>query len=252
MQNQYVGDIGDFGKYGMLRDLFPDAKLGIVWYLVPNETHKNDGKHIAYLNKDDYRTCDVVLFDKLKRLIRDGCRSVKQVEQLGLFNNDTKFFNLYLTYDGISANSEYGRQKRIKIRQDWLGAAFEATRDCEVIFLDPDNGIEVPSVSKHSKTAPKYIFLDEIEKFCSRQHTLVIYHHLGRQGKHIDQIRKRVEQLEGHLGRKQSIFALRFKPYSPRAYFFITSSEHTEKIKLRLEQLMRTEWKLCFDWVTCN
>ena len=45
MQDQYVGDIGDFGKYGLLRhltgmrgDAAPEdaLRLGVVWYLFPD------------------------------------------------------------------------------------------------------------------------------------------------------------------------------------------------------------------------
>ena len=45
MQNQYVGDIGDFGKYGLLREIFgrpevPESgcglRLGVAWYLSPD------------------------------------------------------------------------------------------------------------------------------------------------------------------------------------------------------------------------
>lgn len=39
MQDRYVGDIGDFGKYGLLRALCAhDLSLGVVWYLVPDES----------------------------------------------------------------------------------------------------------------------------------------------------------------------------------------------------------------------
>jgi len=52
MQNKYVGNVGDFGKYGMLRALFQNSplKLGVNWCLVEKEEKKNDGKHTAYLN----------------------------------------------------------------------------------------------------------------------------------------------------------------------------------------------------------
>lgn len=41
MKNQYVGDIGDYGKYGLMRFL-RDAgvSIGINWYLTPD-----DGRH---------------------------------------------------------------------------------------------------------------------------------------------------------------------------------------------------------------
>ncbi len=50
MQNQYVGDIGDLGKYGLLREIFgrPEVpgsgcglRLGVTWYLFP------EGKRVA-------------------------------------------------------------------------------------------------------------------------------------------------------------------------------------------------------------
>ena len=45
MQNQYVGDIGDFGKYGLLRAISGDPlRLGVVWYLFPDEPPKEPGK----------------------------------------------------------------------------------------------------------------------------------------------------------------------------------------------------------------
>ena len=58
MQNRYVGDIGDFGKYGLLRSLcgvseilnsHHSPRLGVVWYLYPDESHDSDGKYTGYL-----------------------------------------------------------------------------------------------------------------------------------------------------------------------------------------------------------
>ena len=51
MKNSYVGDIGDFGKYGLLRHLCgvtgkgtdgDPLRLGVVWYL-------NEGQGTDYL-----------------------------------------------------------------------------------------------------------------------------------------------------------------------------------------------------------
>jgi len=56
MQNRYTADIGDFGKYGLLRALCSTVddgsklRLGVVWYLVPDESHNADGKFIQYLD----------------------------------------------------------------------------------------------------------------------------------------------------------------------------------------------------------
>ncbi len=49
MQNRYTGDIGDFGKLGLLRALRASGlSIGVNWYLVPDEGHNNDGKHTKY------------------------------------------------------------------------------------------------------------------------------------------------------------------------------------------------------------
>ena len=35
-------------------NLFANYQLGIVWYLVPDENHLNDGRHIDYLSNLDF------------------------------------------------------------------------------------------------------------------------------------------------------------------------------------------------------
>ena len=50
MQNRYAGDVGDFGKIGMLRCIEQSGvKIGVNWYLVEDESHNQDGKHIGYI-----------------------------------------------------------------------------------------------------------------------------------------------------------------------------------------------------------
>ena len=71
MQDRYVGDIGDFGKYGLLRAISgmhdpvrnQHLQLGIAWYLFPDESHTADGKFTGYLedegdNHKKFRACD--------------------------------------------------------------------------------------------------------------------------------------------------------------------------------------------------
>ena len=54
MQDRFVGDIGDFGKYGLLRTLAgiepkaePGYRLGVVWYLRPEVK-------LRYLRKPEF------------------------------------------------------------------------------------------------------------------------------------------------------------------------------------------------------
>ena len=66
MKNQYVGDIGDYGKYGLLRFLANQGiKLGINWYLTADDGSR-DGKFTDYLNQSSERVYDPELFDALR------------------------------------------------------------------------------------------------------------------------------------------------------------------------------------------
>lgn len=70
MKDQYVGDIGDFGKYSLLR-AFTDAgvKVGVNWYLTENDG-STDGKFTEYLKKNDrISEYDSVVFKTLKNRI---------------------------------------------------------------------------------------------------------------------------------------------------------------------------------------
>ena len=96
MQNKYVGDIGDFGKYGLLRHLTgmtdnaapSDAlRLGVVWYLFTDEENNSDGSGTSYLldkrnNHKKLRECDAELYDKLHKIvIEENDRRVVESER---------------------------------------------------------------------------------------------------------------------------------------------------------------------------
>ena len=51
MKNQYFGDIGDYGKYGLLRFLAEhEVNVAVNWYLTKND-QSNDGNLRGYLTK---------------------------------------------------------------------------------------------------------------------------------------------------------------------------------------------------------
>ena len=45
--HRYVGDIGDYLKFGLLRALSPGHRLGVASWLYPDENHNRDGRHIG-------------------------------------------------------------------------------------------------------------------------------------------------------------------------------------------------------------
>src|SRR3954463_4138966 len=99
MQDRYVGDLGDYGKYGLLRVLARSSglRIGVAWYRVPNEGHNADGKHTSYLHNERFRECDPELFGALKGLVFDNGvlqperRRVEHIHTLGILPSDTVY-----------------------------------------------------------------------------------------------------------------------------------------------------------------
>jgi hypothetical protein len=82
MQDKYAGDIGDFGKYILLKKIHdiakPKIRLGVNWYLCTDaEPHSTDGKHIFYLSssskyRDKFSQCDTLLYNQLSNIVNSN------------------------------------------------------------------------------------------------------------------------------------------------------------------------------------
>ena len=121
----------------------------MVWCLFPNETHNNDGRHVSYLTKAHFKSLDDPLLGALGRILASGNRSISAVSTAGIFSDLTVFYDAVVS---ASSGSLIPRD-RTKYRVNWLGRALGVTEKCDLVFLDPDNGIEVSSVPKHHRNA---------------------------------------------------------------------------------------------------
>ena len=252
MQDRYTGDVGDFGKYGLLRSLTgiypaaePELSLGVVWYLtdeaIVRSDPEGDGRHIGYLAADKvgaFRSKDPELYDGLGDLVTANDRRVAAVRERGLLGGGAVF------YEEPLRTSELGvdRQSRLADRESWLNGALDATGGCEVVFLDPDNGLEARSIRPQHKRAPKYVYLSEIEPFVARGQTVLIYHHLGRTGSHQTQISNWAQKLSDELVLSTEPAALRFSGGTGRAYFVLGAIEHARVIDGRLRTFLSGSW----------
>ncbi|HER26844.1 MAG TPA: hypothetical protein ENI69_07020 [Rhodospirillales bacterium] len=248
MQNRYFGDVGDYGKYGLLRKLCgvtaggPALSLGVVWYLVPDEGHNDDGKHISYLQKVEYRSCDPSLFDGLNKLLDDGIRTVSKIEKSNLLPRRTIFFNKFLSFNGMPISGDENRSARLSARKKWLLEAHKTVRDCDIVFLDPDNGFQIKSIPQHADKGPKYVFWDEANHFLGDANTLVIYHHLNRTKTSREQINIKVQEFKTNLSGGNTVFPVLFKRGSHRVFFVVPSIKDRTLIETRLRELQTSLW----------
>ncbi len=169
MKHQYFGDINDFRKYGLLRCIAEvlGEGLGVLWLLTPDDG-RTDGEFRRYLQEPKkWRSHDPHLYDSLSKLF-DGetARHVGHAAAWELLPN-AKYFEKTVPDSAIE-------------RAALINEAEHALADCPLIFIDPDNGIEVKSVPYGSKGSHKYVYWRELESFYRRGHSLVVYQHYPR------------------------------------------------------------------------
>ena len=153
MQNKYFGDIHDFYKYFLLKNISKYKSLGIHWCLIPDD-NKSDGNKI--LTDKENKKC-LELFDILKQ-----DKEINNIKQY--FSKNVSYYDNLL----IDCNNE----------NEYEEEAFKKLNKKNIIFFDPDNGIEVKSTNKGNMY--KYLSFKLIKKFWKNGNSLIIYQHLDR------------------------------------------------------------------------
>jgi hypothetical protein len=242
MQNRYVGDVGDFAKYALLRQLMTghELRLGVVWYLFDDETHNADGRHVSYLKDPAFRTLDPQLHSILGGLIAAENRSVEAIAKSRILPNKTIFFDKPIFR---SSNLSLSRQLRERQRAAWLRKAFRVTANCDHIFFDPDNGLETASVARHSPKGGKYVFWDELIPFWERGQSLIIYHHLNRTAS----VEAQTESLQAKFASKFSdasmIRHFLFRRGSCRHFWLVAQEKHAPQCLSAIDRISQSDWR---------
>ncbi len=252
MQDRYAGDLGDFLKFGLLRQLCagdgssPALQLGVVWYLVGDESHNDDGKHIAYLRADGrhavyLRSLDRQLYDQLAGVIHSGPRSISALEAAGVLPMGTKTFSRRLDFSPLAARRS---ADRLSYRKCWIGDALAATAGCDLVFADPDNGIRrsLYSITKTRTEAVKHAYLDELAEFAARGQSLVIYHHADHSAPVAEQAIRRLADLADEVPGVAPLAAVRASRGSTRLFLVAAAPRHLEHLTSRLSGLFSSSW----------
>lgn len=233
MQDRYTGDIGDFGKLGLLRTLQAQGfTIGVNWYLTPDEDHNEDGKYTKYLDDEMYRKCDEALWLELKQIVEADQRKVSALQNDRILQ--AVFFDETLDFAGKK------KTERILSREEWHKQAIDQLSEVDVVFVDPDNGLVVPSAEGRPKEN-KYVKPDELKAYYRKGSTVIYYQHKARRQDdfYIDQHKKLIKSqgLEGAFG-----LGLKFKTTSQRYYFFILQPQHREIIEKAVKEMISSAW----------
>ena len=124
-------------------------------------------------------------------------------------------------------------------------AALEQAEKEYVIFVDPDNGIVVPSALGTVKEN-KFVKPDELVDYYKQGSSVIYYQHKARRSDsfYVDQHKRLIEM----LGLEKSAgLGLKFTKTSQRYYFFIIQSAHKETIMGAIRKIQTSGWDSCFE-----
>lgn len=168
MKQQYFGDLSDYRKYGLLRCMSEAGfRVGLLWMLTADDG-RTDGQRTDYLKYPGrWRRFDPALFGFLAdTVLVQGRRDVAVVAESGLLAN---------TVHHASRLTDSKRE-----RTDYFREALSVLAPTDLVFFDPDNGIEVPSVRYGTAGSRRYLYWREVEATWAAGHSLLIFQHFGR------------------------------------------------------------------------
>ena len=239
MQNAYVGDIGDYGKYGLLRSLIKEKfSVSVNWYYVksekrkpenskPNRQKPKDGKYIDYLcdEKKPYKDCDPDLFKLLYKLVyEEDNRKVEAIKESGKIK--ASFFGEEIGYN----------------RELWHEKALNELPVSDIIFLDPDNGLQTNKMHEEGRITPKHVAWEELGDYYHRGQTVVLYQHRPQMTSKETCISSVME-----YGRKwlkaDEIFVLEYPAFTNRFYFIFAHKKHKQRLNEVCDNIVR-QWSV--------
>ncbi|MEA1888154.1 MAG: hypothetical protein U9N50_00040 [Pseudomonadota bacterium] len=186
MKNQYFGDVNDYRKYGLLRAIHAvtGMKTLVAWMLTPDDGG-SDGNITDYLEKSgQWIKYDPALYLWLQYTLKTSNeRRVSLIEQSGILRNTSYFSDII--------------PDERNARQYWLNNLCAATEDSDLVFLDPDNGLEVKSKPYGSKDSSKYLYWQEVSLLWKSGKSLLMYQHFPRK-KRDEYIQSMLASLTAH------------------------------------------------------
>lgn len=169
MKHQYFGDENDYVKYGILRCIAAEElKVSVCWMLTPNDG-SSDGKKTKYLSEpEQWKHHDHELYSHLALTLAtpDG-KHIRQIQNPAIISN-TKFFDTLVP-------------KPRQERRQWLCEISSAATGSDLVFFDPDNGIEVSTCPLGRKKSEKYVYWSELTEFWKCNCSLLVYQHFRRE-----------------------------------------------------------------------
>lgn len=225
MKNQYFGDINDYRKYGLLRALQSsgDGSLLVAWMLTSDDGGRDGGFRSYLAAPEIWAKHDPDLFAGLADLLRSAPQpSVSLIEGSALLPRAH-----YYASTVPDARLE---------RDAWRNDLIRAASGIDLVFFDPDNGIEVPSKPMGRKGSSKYVRWQEIRALWKAGCSLLIYQHFRREAREAF-----TQGLLSELGRRTGAnFTVAFR--TPHVLFLLAVQDRHAQRLAEVIPLLSDRW----------
>jgi hypothetical protein len=220
MKNQYFGDFGDYQKFSLLKMLrnVGGFKITVHW-MKTRDDGGTDGKRVTYLNNP--KTWDS--FDKeIFEFISGHIHAKKR---------DLALYEKSLHADGITFVNDHieSAQRRLELLD-----GIRSDKKSDLIFFDPDNGIEVKSTTQ--KTIHKYVLWSDIQTAFSSGKSILVYQHFSRKNRDIF-IQEKLTEFRSRLD--VDVFVIKVKH---SVYFLLAQKSHISRVRQSLIDYSKV-WK---------
>ena len=164
MQTRYLGDSHDFIKFALLRHVHRQCglRLGVNWYLTnPDEVDRqgsSDGEMRHHLTNLAWAAWDPELLEAVRDFDVPERRTLLALQASGILPRNTLFFEQPVAHHN---------------RADWHQQAVTALADADLVFLDPDNGMEVKPGSMTGRRKAKYAYYSEARSYFERNQSVI-------------------------------------------------------------------------------
>lgn len=225
MKNQYFGDINDYRKYGLIRAIHAASGFRtLIGWMLTREDGRTDGQTIGYLEQPErWAGFDPVLFDALRAALRrNSQRHVGLIEETAVLPN-AEYFSAIIPDAALD-------------RDQWFKDLAKRAPSFDLVFLDPDNGLEVKSRPYGRKDSSKYLFWDEAKALWAAGPSLLIYQHFPRVNR-IEYIQRRTDELRHALpGAVIATFS------TSRVAFFLALQPRHHPLRPQIVDAVQTRW----------
>lgn len=235
MKDQYVADIGDYGKYSLLR-AFAEAgvKVGVNWYYTEGDK-TNDGKFKEYLEpeKEDKfaHYCPEVYY--ALQAIPEDQRKIVTIKERKIIP-DGCYFGTEMAFEGTP-------DERWQQRCEWFDQSLKKLAPADLIYLDPDNGLLANEKIQRRKVALKYALPDEVVKYYREEKKNVVYYcHKGRRKEDTWEEYKRF-MLEKDGCKKAEQIILTYHKGTQRSYVFLIHHKDYSRYKKIIDAFL-SKW----------